>query len=202
MAASKPVFGQYGARKNTREAEDWYPSPPDAAQILIDNTSLRIVGPVLDAGAGAGALMRPLENAGIATIGVELVNRDAQMVLDIRTGVDFLTLANPLGCASIVMNPPFALSDAFVRHGLAILPDGGRVFALLRHTWICAKKRRDLVPMLAEVIMCGRLKMLPAGRVDLDKGHAGTVDFSWFVFERGWTGSTIIRRAGCHTSTN
>jgi hypothetical protein len=198
MTAPKPVYGQYGALDNEREALDWYPSPPEAAKIMLAHATLPIRGPVLDAGAGAGALMTPLEEAGIATIGVDLVDRGAPPWLDVRVGVDFLTLPDPLGCRSVIMNPPFEASDAFVRRALAMLPDGGRVYALLRHTWICAKKRRDLLPMLREQIICGRLKMLPAGRADLDKGHSGTVDFAWFVFERGWDGPAFIRRADGH----
>lgn len=190
----KASFGQYGARENEREAEDFYRSPPEAVYCLTDLTDLAINEPILDAGAGDGVLIDGLKERGYQVCGIELSMNRAEHP-DVARGIDFLTFKPKVQYRSIIMNPPFKDSDAFIRHALSLLPERGRVYALLRHTWPCAKKRADLLPLLREIIICGRLKMLPAGKQDLDKGHSGTVDFSWFVFERGWRGGARIFRA-------
>ena len=63
---------------------------------------------------------------------------------------DFLRLSGANDANTIVMNPPYTIADDFVRHGLSVVGDTGTVRALLRLTWIAAKKRADLLPHLAE----------------------------------------------------
>ena len=189
-----PVFGQYGAREGEREVDDYYRSPPDAIHCLTDLTMLTIQEPVLDAGAGDGVLLDGLKECGYDVRGVELSMCRPEHP-DIARGVDFLTFRPKIQYDSVVMNPPFKQSDEFVRHALDLVPDGGRVYALLRHTWPSAQKRSDLLPMIREIIICGRLKMLPASKQHLDKGYSGTVDFSWFVFEKAWNGGMRMFRA-------
>ena len=191
---NKQVHGQYGARSNAREEADWYPSPEDVMNELLENTDIPVTGPVLDAGAGTGILMQPLLDAGIEVAGVELHDRGAPAHLNIDTGIDFLEIPLVMpGTGEIVMNPPFKQADDFVRHALGLLEPGGRVRALMRLTWMAAKRRADLLPQLEEVLIMGRLKMLPAGRQDLDKGHNGSVDFAFFTFTKGHCGSSIKR---------
>jgi len=190
----KPTFGQYGARENEREEKDYYKSPPEAIHCLTDLTDLVLNEPILDAGAGDGVLLDGLKERGYQVRGVEL-SMDRGEHPDISRGINFLTFKPEIQYRSIVMNPPFKQSDEFIRHALDLVPQRGRVYALLRHTWPCAKKRADLLPLIREVVICGRLKMLPADKQYLDKGHSGTVDFSWFVFERGWHGGTRMFRA-------
>ena len=153
-------------------------------------------GIIIDAGAGDGRLTRPLMEQGYKVFGVELHDRNADPVLPITTDIDFLTvkptdIARITGTttppAAVITNPPFALSDDFIRHGLTLLPDGGEIHALLRHSWMTAIKRRGLLPCLGRVIMARRLKMLPADREHDDKGFGGAVDFSWFTFTKGET---------------
>lgn len=66
-----------------------------------------------------------------------------------------------------------------MRHALQLLPNGGVLAVLLRSNWRNAKGRADLLKHLHLELIAGRLKMLPAGALDL--GHGATTDFSWFV---------------------
>jgi hypothetical protein len=126
-------------------------------------------------------------------LGLELHDRQHDPGLPIRTGVDFLAVADLEGADAIVMNPPYNLADEFVRHGLALLPVGGELHALLRHSWMCGTRRHDLVAQLRRIVMCRRLKMLPPGATD--KGHSGMADFSWFTFRKGWRGNCELFHA-------
>ena len=65
---------------------------------------------------------------------------------------------------------------------LQLLPDRGTLAVLLRVSWMNAKGRSDLLKHYHDIIVAGRLKMLPPGTQD--RGHGGTTDFAWFIMRR------------------
>lgn len=185
----KPSYGSHGSLDNPRPVGDYYRSPVHAMALLLDTVAPERLsdGLIIDAGAGDGRLTRPLIEAGYRVRGIELYDRSHDPMLPITTGVDFLSLTSldVKGVDTIVMNPPYNQADGFIRHGLELLPEGGALHALLRHSWMNGISRRDLLPALSRVIMCRRLKMLPSDREYVDKGFGGAVDFSWFSFVKG-----------------
>ncbi len=188
----KPSFGSHGALDNPRPLGDYYRSPPHAIGLLLNSIAPERLtdGLILDAGAGDGRLTAPLIEAGYGVRGVELYDRNHHPRLPVDTGIDFLALsAAEAGSPScIVMNPPYNQVDEFIRHGLGMLPEGGELHALLRHSWMNGISRQDLLPAMKRIVMCRRLKMLPADREYADKGFGGAVDFSWFSFKKGYNG--------------
>jgi hypothetical protein len=189
----KPSHGSHGAMDKPRATADFYRSPTHAMAMLLDSIHPDRLAPadglILDAGAGDGRLTLPLMRHGYRVQGIDLHDRDPDPFLPITAPIDFLT-TNPGDfpkLAAIITNPPFDLSDEFIRHALALLPDGGQLHALLRHSWMTAISRADLLPSLQRIVLCRRLKMLPFDREHDDKGHDGAVDFSWFTFTKGRT---------------
>jgi len=157
-------------------------------------------GLIIDAGAGDGRLTRPLVEAGYRVHGIELHARQHDRGLPIEAGIDFLALTpfDSNGPAAIVMNPPYgrSLMNGFLRHAMALLPEGGELHALMRHASMTAEDRAYLLPSLKRIVMCGRLNMLPHDREHEDKGHETQCDFSWFTFTKGRTaGATAIIHA-------
>lgn len=199
----RPAPGSHGSLTKARPAGDFYRSPPHAMAMLLDTIApARLVpdgGLIIDAGAGDGRLTRPLIEAGYRVRGIELYDRQHDPALPIETGIDFLALT-PLdsNVAAIVMNPPYgrSLMNSFLRHAMALLPEGGELHALMRHVSMTAEGRAYLLPCLKRIVMCRRLNMLPFDREHDDKGHQTMADFSWFTFEKGrTTGATSIRHA-------
>ena len=196
----KPAHGSHGSMDKPRADADFYRSPPNAMGLLLDTIAPERLAPpralILDAGAGDGRLTQPLMAAGYRVRGIDLHDRNPDPYLPIEPGIDFLAMSPAdLGhIAAVVSNPPYHLSDAFIRHALDLLPEGGEVHALLRHSWMTAISRADLLPSLRRIVMCRRLKMLPFDREHDDKGHDGAVDFSWFTFtkDRRGGGCTIL----------
>jgi hypothetical protein len=182
-----------------RDPHDSYETPKDAVHQLLG--SQRLEGRIWDPSCGRGMIVQALIDASIDKGRIfasdKYVHRarldDPPVSGMISHGIDFLEQASCPDIANIVMNPPFSQSDAHVRHALQIIPSNGMVCVLLRLTWMSAKKRADFLMHLTKIIMVGRLKMLPEGAPD--KGHGGTVDFAWFIFEPRMIESTIIVRA-------
>lgn len=186
---ARPVAGSFGVMNNERHEADLYETPAAAVEMLLDNVWVR--GAVLEPSAGRGAIANALRARGYYVIAYDLHEYPGSTA--VYPGTDFLQEPDTQGCKSIVMNPPYKDADKHVRHALKIVPEDGVVCALLRLTWMAAKKRADLLPHIEKIIICGRLKMLPPHAPDA--GHSGTVDFAWFVFRpfRLPLGTVIVR---------
>jgi hypothetical protein len=92
--------------------------------------------------AGRGAIARELFAAGYRVTAQDLVAYDGADE-GIETPIDFLTVRRaPDGASVIITNPPYRLSDAFVRHGLGL---GLRVIVLLRAMAVEGAGRADLI---------------------------------------------------------
>lgn len=91
--------------------------------------------------AGRGAISRILIAAGYEVVAQDLVPHEGRDSY-IATHRDFLMEAHQPGVGCIITNPPFKLADAFIRHGLSLVP---RVIVLQRAMAIEGAGRADLI---------------------------------------------------------
>jgi len=106
-----------------RQHADWYPTPPECTEVLLDR--LKLTGPVWEPCCGDGSLARVMEGRGIRVIGTDLHDRgygDGH-----GEGYDVLK-ADRLLAPDIVTNPPFNIAGPIIRHLLTLRP---RTMALL-----------------------------------------------------------------------
>ncbi|WP_276199029.1 class I SAM-dependent methyltransferase [Chelatococcus sp. XZ-Ab1] len=131
--------------------------------------------------AGRGAIARELTAAGHDVVAFDLVPH-AGADPGIVTPIDFLLeRAAPAGCACIVTNPPYKLADAFIRHGLALVPT---VIVLLRLMAIEGAGRSDLIDRHLVRVWAG-IERLPTMHREGWSGNRLTnsgAPFAWFVF--------------------
>lgn len=140
-------------------------------------------GQIWEPCAGRGAISRTLRGLGYGVTAQDLVDhpgRDA----DIQTGIDFLMEREaPRAASCIITNPPFKLADAFIRHGLELVPT---VIVLLRAMAIEGSGRADLIDGHLRHYWIG-IDRPPAMHRE---GWAGPkltnsgAPFAWFVFSR------------------
>jgi len=141
--------------------------------------------------AGRGAIMRELVAGGHQVTAADLVaypGADA----GIETPIDFLLERQaPAGCTCLVTNPPYKLADAFVRHGLTLVP---RVIVLLRLMAIEGAGRSDLVDRHLRRVWAG-IERLPGMHREGWTGpkmSSSGAPFAWFVFEAEDRGDAAI----------
>ena len=110
-----------------RNASDYYPTPPDATQALLDFLKLQQGTKIWEPACGEGHMVEVLRGNGLDVVGT-----------DINLGVDFLTANIPDGTEWIITNPPFSLAEQFIRK----CAEHGVPFAMLLKSqyWHAAKR--------------------------------------------------------------
>ena len=97
----------------------------------------------------------------------------------------------------IVTNPPYKYAKEFVEHAIDTVADGCKVCMFLKLQFLEGKARRALFekyPPKCVYVASGRL--LCAKNGDFEKMKAGggsAVAYAWFVWQKGYTGETVIR---------
>jgi hypothetical protein len=162
-------------RGGARAALDFYSTPA-----WVTHALLRFITPgprVLDPCAGDGSILKHL---GQGARGYEL---DAVRATTAQTSGLAVTCRDSLSTNSwdspsmVIMNPPYSLSEAFVRRALEEVQADGMVCALLRLGWLASKKRKEFHrTFLADVhILSRRPSFTPDGKTD-------TSEYAWFVW--------------------
>lgn len=174
--------------------DDLYQSPPEAVEALcrIENLPERIWEPA----CGPGAIVKVLRERGRDVLATDLV--DYQSPYQDASGVDFLIpgIAESYagdGSRVIVTNPPFKNAHLFVARALTMAPT---VYMLLRLAFLESEKRRDIIDnsgLRTVHVFRKRLPMMHREGWEGRKANSGMA-FAWFVWERGYTGPTHLRR--------
>lgn len=94
----------------------------------------------------------------------------------------------------IITNPPYKLADDFVRKALEAVKIGKKVILYLKVNYLASQKRRDLFaayPPKVVYVLSKRYSCAKNG--EFEKYGNGAVDYCWFVWEKGYTGETVLK---------
>jgi len=164
-----------------RPSNDYYPTPPVGTRGLLRVETFS--GAIWECACGDGAMSRVLESAGYDVISTDLEPRNY------GTQLDFL-LADKLLAPNIVTNPPFKIAQQFAMRALAMECD--RLALLCKIQFLEGIERAawlETTPLKNVWVFKKRLKMERNG-VKIKGG--GMMTFSWFVWERFYTGRPAI----------
>lgn len=131
------IFKTLGASNHTeapRQFHDYYATDPKAVDVLLAEESF--TGSIWEPACGEGHLSRRLEELGQAVISTDLIDRGYG-----QGGIDFLACTKSLG-DNILTNPPYKFALEFCKHGLQLLPDGGKLAMFLKLTFLEGQKRK------------------------------------------------------------
>ena len=107
--------------------------------------------------------------------------------------IDFLEQTE-IWDGDIVTNPPYKLAKEFVEHAIEIVSTGNKVCMFLKLTFLEGKARKSLFekyPPKIVYVSSSRLKCAKNGNFEEKDGTA--VAYAWYVWEKGYTGPTIIK---------
>jgi hypothetical protein len=159
--------------KNARHASDFYATPPDCTNALMDHFGWVFEGrKIWEPACGDGAISKVLIDRGFDVVSTDLHGRGYA-----PGGVDFLE-CEKMGEA-IITNPPFNLAHDFIARSI----DLDVPFAMLvKATYWHAGKRLELFSRKQPI---GILAMAWRPAMSPERGKSATMDFIWTIWGEG-----------------
>lgn len=164
-----------------KEEGDYYATHPSMVERFISRVSDKYeLGKILEPACGGGHISMVLEDYLFEVESSDLFDRGFG-----HTGVNFLERTE-LFEGSIITNPPYSLTDEFVRKAIEIQKGTGIIAMLFQLQWITAQKRAVFEPYLSDIYIL-------RGREGCGKnGDFSTVlraiNYAWFVFRKDFEG--------------
>jgi hypothetical protein len=190
---SKSIFVCNGASNHTeeeRQAEDYYATEPKATELLLEKETFSSV--VWECACGQGHMSDVLKQEGYTVVSSDLVDRGYENT----KVIDFLN-ETETNTMDIITNPPYKYAKEFVEHALDISVDGVKVAMFLKLTFLESKARKELFakyPPKIVYVSSSRLQCAKNGDFEkYGKGVGTAVAYAWFVWEKGYSGETIIK---------
>ena len=188
------IFKTLGASNHTdkeREEHDFYATSPIAIDKL-HNTGELTCKNIWECACGEGHLAKKLVEYGYNIKATDLINRGYG-----EGGVDFLACKDKFN-GDILTNPPYKYAAEFTLKALDLVPEGNKVFMFLKLTFLEGKKRYDELfsKYPPKKIYVFSQRVLCAKNADFDGMKAGggsAVAYAWYVWEKGYTGNTIVK---------
>lgn len=193
MSDSKTKFRITGANWNsieTREANDYYATDPEALEIFLSSWGGRIAPNIWECACGSGHLSRVLEKHGYNVKSTDLIYRGYG-----EGGIDFLK-TDTIFDGDIVTNPPYSLSKDFVEHSLDVINPGSRAFMFMKLLFLEGQKRKSLFQRKElEYVYVFSKRMRCAKNGDFSKynNSSSVTAYAWFVFKKGYNNEPVIR---------
>lgn len=189
---SKTAYTCNGATNHSdgeRQMDDYYATEPAAAEWLLELESFNHY--VWEPACGEGHLSEVFVQKGYNVLSTDLVDRGYG-----TGGVDFFKCTEKTD-KDIVTNPPYKYAQEFVEHALELVTDGCKVCMFLKLTFLEGKKRKKLFekyPPKVVYVSSSRLQCAKNGDfVKYKKGTGTAIAYGWFVWEKGYTGDTVVK---------
>ena len=191
----KSTFACLGASnhsKHDRAEHDYYATDPLAAQLLLE------VEPKLDniweCACGEGHLAKVFDKYGKLSKASDLVDRGYGVQEDFLNNLDINFNSNFVYDGDIVTNPPYKYAIEFVKQALKVIKNGRKVCMFLRIQFLESKERKQLFkeyPIKTVYVCSSRIDCAING--DFKNNGGGALCYAWFVWEKGYTGDTVVR---------
>ena len=178
-------IGAHNVSSQDRQEHDYYATEPIAAEWLIKIERLR--SQIWEPACGGGHLSKVFEEHGFEVRSTDLIDRGYG-----EGGVDFLQ-QHEKWAGDIVTNPPYKYAQQFIEHALEITEDGALICMFLKVQFLEGKSRAELFekyPPRTIWVSRSRINCATNGNFE---GCASMLALAWYVWEKGYKGSTTVR---------
>lgn len=188
------IYKTLGASNHTdkeREENDYYATESKAARLLMDveNFSPNI----WECACGELDLSNAFAERGYKVRNSDIVDRLHNGQIET---LDFLSCNEPWN-GDIITNPPYKFAQSFIEHALELISTGNKVAMFLKLQFLEGKARRILFnknPPKHVYVASGRLLCAKNGDFEgMIKGGGSAVAYAWYVWEKGYTGDTVVK---------
>lgn len=164
-----------------RPENDFYPTPPEATQKLLDVEVFG--GGIWEPACGDGSITRVLRRNGYYVFESDIEPRNDGLELDFM-------LSDQLRARSIVTNPPFKIAQQFAQHALDLGCD--KLALLCKLSFLEGGTRGQWFPQTPLKNVYVFSKRLTMTRNGEPSRNGGMIAFAWYVWERGYNGRPMI----------
>jgi len=178
-----------------RVDNDFYATNPKAVEMLFEAEPFD-VGDYLEPCVGQGHISNKIKELvpDARMHSIDLVDRGHPEVIV----ADFLNYETNTLWDYIVTNPPYSLGKEFAEKSLSVLRDGGKLAMFMKIQFLEGEKRRQFYkdnPPKVIYVFTKRMSTFNNGsEVDENgKPWATTMCHAWFVWEKGFTGETVVK---------
>lgn len=185
----KSIFKTLGASSHTekeREENDFYATEPKAIDLLCQVEKFNEW--ILEPACGQGHLSKRLIEYGYQVYSSDLIDRGYGMQYD------FFETSSWHG--DIITNPPYKFAKEFIEKSLSIIPTGNKVAMFLKLQFMEGKARKELFKCHPpKTIYVSSSRLLCAKNADFEgmiAGGGSAVAYAWYVWEKGYSGKTVV----------
>ena len=168
---SRSVYTAIGASNHSayeRQQHDYYATEPRAVH-----------------------LSKVLERAGYDVLSTDIVYRG----YGYPASVDFLSEreANSFD-GDIITNPPYKYALEFVKQAIRVVKPNNKVAMFLKLTFLEGQKRRSFFKTNPpKTVYVSSSRLICARNGDFEKFPHSAIAYAWFVWEKGYSGNTVIK---------
>jgi len=185
------IVGSSAHTADEREKNDYYATDPQALidfldQFEKDGESLHVT--VWEPACGEGNLSKVLDKRNHSLLSTDLIERGYGHQFN------FLQAQTPL-CwyGDILTNPPYKLSEKFVRTALNVVQDKSKVIMLFKLQFVESSKRFGLFKAFPPKFIYVHSRRIKIWKNNEDTGSGNALCYAWFVWEKGFKGDTTLR---------
>jgi hypothetical protein len=180
-----------GVNPNTkREENDFYATNPQALNLFLNKLKedrIELSQTIWECACGEGHLSKALLEKGYYVRSSDKIDRGYGDV------EDFLKVKDRWH-SDILTNPPFKLAEQFVEKGMELLESNNKLILFLKIQFLESLSRYKLFkkyPLKYLYIHSSRQQCCKDA--NFEKYTATTQCYCWFIWEKGYSGDTIIR---------
>lgn len=186
---AKSIYTTLGASNHTeseREVNDFYATDPRAMELLLDMEQFS--PKIWECACGVGHLSEVLEQRGYDVYSTDLIDRGYGV-----GNIDFLDCQDMFN-GDIITNPPYKYGKEFVEHALELVTEGHKVAMFLKFTFAEGKARKHLFETQPpKTVYISSSRLICAKNGDFDSISSSAVAYAWYVWEKGYTGDTVLK---------
>lgn len=187
------IFKTLGASNHTdkeRQSEDYYATDPIAADLLLKEETF--CNKIWECASGENHLANVFKKHGYTVRTSDIIKRTEETEV-----YDFLSSENVQWDGDIITNPPYKMATDFIYKSLDIINKGNKVAMFLKIQFLEGKERKKLFtkfPPKVVYVSSSRIMCAKNGDFeDMIAGGGSAVAYAWYIWEKGYTGDTIIK---------
>jgi len=162
-------------QKDNRVKNDFYPTPPEATQVLLDR--YKFDGNIWECACGDGSMSKVLIENKYNVYSSDLIDRGYGEI-----GIDFLKTYKKFD--NIITNPPFNLSTEFTLQALQLA--NKNVAMLNKLSFLEGINRKN------KIFIKNKLKYIWVFSKRVKFGGNGLMAFAWFIFDNNYNGKPTL----------